>query len=340
MSEGNGNGGPQFHGTWLGDRAAPLPGTPRTPQGRLFAPVGKYTGDPLKLHPSNWMQQPGEGEKSAHSDIITWHASDSTQLPRYDTPDHRQIQPEDFEGPDWGNSEYDDEGEPNEDYTDFSVDDKDRPMADYGSAIGMHFGDVRAATERAGSMGRTAFHPVRLPAETVAPPPKGNFMQDRPGGSIAAGSMRSQVRIKNAETGEMTEDTRWSDPAANFASKATDLVESGKSIAYRNDVEGKGTTSYRALPETVRTWSEDVLGATDPRSGMPATVGESRDEEHGFRNVPHPALVHLAQAGYNPRQDTTDVTSHLGEEGYGSRSAAFDQGTLWSLKKPKEQDRW
>lgn len=356
-----GNGGPQFHGSWLSDKAAPLPGTPRTPQGRLFTPTGRYTGDPMRLSPSNWMKQPAEGETAAHDDIVSFHSSESSQLPRYDDPDSRQIDPAEHEGVDWDNEQYDENMEENEDYTDFSVDEKDRPMANYGSAVGMHFGDVKAAVDRDKDRIRENIHPVRIPGETVTPPPRGNFSTERPGGSIAAGPMRSNVRIVNAETGEMKEDTRWADPAANFATKATDIVEKGGTLAYRNDVESAGSTSYRALPETVRTWSEDVLGATSPRTGRPATAGEHPDTEHGFRNEPHPALVHLAQQGYNPLirrsargQDPGGVQPELPLEPQGlndhvrkavleestSRFKTFHEGRTWAMDKPKEQDRW
>lgn len=133
----------------------------------------------------------------------------------------------------------------------------------------------------------------------MAAPPRGNFSTDRPGGSIAAGPYRSNNDILNAETGERTPDTRWNDAAANFSEKSTDLVESGKTLAYRNDVEAKGSTSYRTLPETARTWSEDVMSAVDPTRGNVASKFGWADDT-SFRNKPHPALVHLAEAGYDP----------------------------------------
>lgn len=316
--------GAQFHGVYEAERSTPLPGTAKHPQGRLFAPVGGYAGDPWKLHPDAWM-----GGK-AHSDPIAWHNSDSSQLPRYDDAENRQIDQYDHEGADWGNEEIDEDGEYNDDYHDFSVDDKDRPMATYGSAVGMHLGDVAAAM----TFGREYTHPMRIPADTIAAPPKGNFSTERPGGSIAAGSMRSQNRIVNSETGERSEDTRWSDPAANFASRATDLVESGKTLAYRNDIEAPGSTSYRTLPETGRTWSEDVLGSTTPSGrNMP---GHSADTEHGFRGTPHPALVHLASLGYNPVQRKSELS--MPDEANIARRNAFEAGQAWSLRKPKKED--
>ena len=180
---------------WLADKSTPLEGTEKHPQGRLFAPTGSYTGDPMRLHPTNWMKQPAEGETPAHGDIISWHGSEESTLPREDDYEMRQIDPWQHEGADWGNSYWkeDQEGvEEDEDYTDFSVDEQERPMADYGSAVGMHFGSIEAAASRAP---RPHIHPVRIPNETLADPPRGNFSTERPGGSIAAGPYRSNNTI-------------------------------------------------------------------------------------------------------------------------------------------------
>lgn len=280
---------------WLGGATRSYAGTEKTPQGRLFAPTGSYTGDPMRLHPANWMKQPGEGETAAHDDIIAWHGSEESSLPRSDEYEHRHLEPDMFAGGDWNNGE---EGE--EDFEDFSVDASERPMTDYGSAVGMHFGSLNAAASRAP---RPHMHPARIPNASLESPPRGNFATNRPGGSIAAGPYKSGNVIVNQETGERTPDTRWSDQAANFADKATDLVESGRTLAYRNDVEASGSTSYRTAPETARTWSEDVMSASDPqRPGTPASKYGWVDDA-SFRNRPHPALVHLAEAGYDPRLD-------------------------------------
>ena len=356
----------------IAEKSAPLTGTTKHPQGRLFNPTGQFAGDPWKLSADNWMQQ---SDTPAHDDVVSWHSSESSQLPRYDDASQRQLDPVDFEGPDWGNEEMDEEGEYNEDYQDFSVDEKDRPMADYGSAVGMHFGSVKASTDR-GS--RPYVHPVRIPTETLAEPARGNFSTERPGGGIAAGPHKSNSIIVNSETGERTPDTRWSDSAANFSSKATDLVEAGKTLAYRNDVEARGSTSYRALPETTRTWSEDVLGSTTPGGGN--VPGHSADTEHGLRGTPHPALVAAAEQGFNPVLNTqqhpriipssrletqqripfegpNDLLVHHGKEvapevrqrvwenndvnvARTTHEEAFNLGRLWDVAKPKPEDAW
>jgi hypothetical protein len=344
------------------ETSTPLPGTGKHPQGRLFNPTGAYRGDPWKLHPENWMAQGGTApynQVPSRGDIISWHASESSQLPRYDDPHSRQVSEDFGQSDDYSQQLSDDDFDDFNDYTDYSVDEQERPMADYGSAIGMHFGSILAAKERAG---RAFVHPVRIPRETLEEPPPGSFSTDRPGGAYG-GQYRSQHKIRNYETGEVSEDVRWTDRAANYAERATDLVEQGKTIAYRNDVEAAGSTSYRALPETVRTWSEDVLEA--PTGSF--DVGR-----------PHPGLTHLAKQGYNPVALTSDrPLSAFGREQetwrspvpafeqlslfqepptqswlqppesefpskstLPSRVEAFDSGRSWHLRKPDEEHSW
>ena len=360
MADGEGPGGPQFHGTWLSDTAKPLPGTPRNPQGRLFRPTGRYTGDPWKLHPEEWLNQTGHPafNEIPHSDIIAWHSSESSQMPRYDQPEGRQME-SDFD------PYFDDEGGGEE--PDYSIDEKERPMAGYGSAVGMHLGNIKAASDRR----QGYIHPARIPRSTIAEPPEGEFATPISGGRMMAGPYRSKARILNAETGESKSDTRWTDEAANYATRATDLVESGKTLAYRNQAEAQGSTSYRTLPEATRTWSEDVLGSRHPGTGLsPKREGgpgwENPDLEHGFRNVPHPALVHLAERGYNPVIDTHETSrvglphqqdlqlkmfdpekssqrameTHAQNEMTGTRMQHFDEGRFVQMKKPTREDAW
>ena len=154
---------------WLADKSTPLEGTAKHPQGRLFNPGGSYTGDPMRLHPSNWLKQ---GDTPAHSDVISWHGSEESALPREDVYEHRASDEGDFEGSDWNNPYYDDEGEENPDYVDYSVDSHDRPMTNYGSAVGMHFGSLKAVVDRdSKATPRPFVHPARIPEATMAPPP-------------------------------------------------------------------------------------------------------------------------------------------------------------------------
>jgi hypothetical protein len=298
---------------WLADKSKPYEGTAKNPQGRLFAPTGSYTGDPMKLHPANWLKQ---SDTPAHSDTIGWHSSHMSSLPRSDDYEDRAYSDEDLYE-DW--SGQDDDDEYFDSKPEWAEDSKERPMGGYGSVVGMHLGNLKAAGER-DERERDFIHPARIPESTMAPPPKGSFATPRKGGSIAGGDYRSNNVILNAETGEKTPDTRWSDSAANFAEKATDLVESGKTIAYRNDVEGKGSTSFRTLPETVKTWSEDVTSAVSPRTGALASKYGWK-EDGNFRNEPHPGLVHLAEKGYDP------VVMNVGTEGPPSYQLSLPFGT-------------
>lgn len=348
--------GPQFHGVYTSDKSTPLEGTEKHGQGRLFAPTGRYTGDPWKLHPDEWLNQPKKPSfnEIPDSDTIAWHSSESSQLPRYDDPEMRQVETE-------HDPYFDEEESEPEDY---SVDEKDRPVAEYGSAVGMHLGSIKAAQDR-----RQGFiHPARIPRSTIAEPPEGQFATSL-GGRLKAGPYRSNSSIVNAETGETKPDERWTDEAANYSTKSTDLVESGRTLAYRNTVEAQGSTSYRTLPESTRTWSEDVLGSRHPGTGQPpkregGTKWENPDLEHGFRNVPHPALTHLAERGYNPVIDTLQ-TPRVGlphqyplqlqlhdpekaskremevqtqNAAMSTRMQHFDEGRFVQMKKPERED--
>lgn len=128
----------------------------------------------------------------------------------------------------------------------------------YGHAAGMHFGTLRAARERSESAmyGRRAFiHPARMVGPQYVP----NF------GDGTSGEGTNIV----------------TDEHANYSHIANDAVRRGEVVHYRNDMEDHGSTSYRALPEATRTWSEEVN--TD--------------------DTAHPALKYYAERGYNPKID-------------------------------------
>jgi len=116
----------------------------------------------------------------------------------------------------------------------------------YGDSAGMHFGDKHTAVARGVLASRQFVHTVRM-------------------------------------TGPLT--PTMSDHDANYSDEAGRAVREGKTVPYVNDYEDPGAISYRALPETVRTWSRDV--AADPTA--------------------HPALKHLAQRGYNPMLNAGQV---------------------------------
>jgi hypothetical protein len=344
VSEDKPHLGQQFHGSWVSDTTpTPLPGTTANPQGRLFAPVGMHAGDPWKLHPDNWMA----GSDTVHKDIpkgdvITWHASDSSAMPRYDEHEGRAYESEYY-------SDYDDEGEYNGGKV--TEDSKDRPYGDYGSVIGMHLGDMPTAIDRRSS---GFAHPVRIPGETQTPAPMGQQFHVQIAFEQKMGSLR--VKPRGWDDADDPSEKRWTDDAANFSDQATDVVEAGRTVPYKNDAEGPKSTSFRTLPETVRTWSEDVLGARRP-NGEAAVRGQPVDPDHPLTSTPHPALVHLAKQGYNPRLDLNDrpvrgrpeQTSLFDDkpdaQAYArqqldvrARNDEFKTGRVWSLRKPNSDD--
>ena len=84
--------GPQFHGVYVSESTkGPYEGTEKHPQGRLFAPAGS-TRVTRKLAPENWLKQ---SDTPAHDDIISWHGSEESSLPRSDEYEHRQLEPDD-----------------------------------------------------------------------------------------------------------------------------------------------------------------------------------------------------------------------------------------------------
>jgi hypothetical protein len=116
----------------------------------------------------------------------------------------------------------------------------------YGDASGMHFGDKATAVERGLLAGRQFVHAARLTG------PKTALLSDRD---------------------------------ANYSGHADKAVREGKTVPYRNDYENPGAISYRALPETTKTWSQDVTQTPSA----------------------HPALQRLAATGYNPVMEPEEV---------------------------------
>jgi len=110
----------------------------------------------------------------------------------------------------------------------------------YGDSAGMHFGDKATAVERAVLTGRENIHAVRLNSSQFTPV--------------------------------------MGDHEANYSDAAGKIVREGGVVQYHNAYENPGSVSYRALPESTRTWSQDV--SNDPTA--------------------HRALQRLAGGGYNP----------------------------------------
>jgi hypothetical protein len=214
----------------------------RIRQGRLFNPVGMYTGDPWKMSPDRWVNDQSRGP-------VVHHGGSASSLPAYDDPDRSENV---FDTNDeYGYINAKSSGGSWQQDLDEDLS-EGRRRARYGYATGMHFGSKSAAYERASKHGkgdgqRTFIHTARIPGEDMDP-------------------------------------TVYGDRAANYSTEVDDRVHMGQAIQYRNDLEDEGSTSYRAKPETVRTWGEDVMEAAD-RGG----VGK-----------PHPAMEAAARAGYNP----------------------------------------
>jgi hypothetical protein len=169
--------------------------------------------------------------------------------------------------------EYDSDGRMDLDDANISFDNDDRAQhKDLGYLQGMHFGTpaagfsrwyggTRDQGDRAGVQG----HPVRLARDTIRQP-----------------SEHVAQSVKTDEHGLRV----WSDRAANFDEGLQNDVESGRTIPYRNDFEDEGSTSFKALRDTARTWGEDVLAAKQRNTwGM---------------NRVSPAQVAAAERGYNP----------------------------------------
>jgi hypothetical protein len=243
-------------------------------QGRLFNPVGMHTGNPWKLHPENWVEDESRGP-------VVWHATDDETLAGvnrpHNSPSFEGYKPE-SEHPD--NEWYRDKVGNRFHREDFDgMEGPDLNAANYGSAVGMHFGSQKAATERGRQRGldREWVHPARIPAEAT--------------------------RLNGRPIPE------YKDDQANYTSEADLHVEAGKALPYRNNVEDAGSTSYRVLPETVRTWGEDVMSD---------------------RNA-HPALTHLARHGYNPAVNLHEDHERTMANSWGM-SEKGEQGTLWNYE--------
>lgn len=202
-----------------------------------------HKGNPADLEPDNWLKGSIKGT------TIAWHGTDERALPYTDEPSNspnlRAI-------PDYDEDDYRDH-----------EDSEGRPMAEYGSAVGLHFGSLKSALDRSDTASRSYVHPVALP--------------------------NSQVKVSKP----------WSDYEANYDEQSTDRVERGEVLPYRNEFEDKGSVSYRALPNVAKTWGETVLEAHDQHDGFSDRWGRRTTRPQGLPR-PSTGQVAAAQAGYNP----------------------------------------
>lgn len=148
----------------------------------------------------------------------------------------------------------------------------------YGNSSGMHFGDKETAFARAeiARAGVNYIHTARLNGPQFTP-------------------QNSGLGTKGIHAGKV-----WDDHSANYSEPTDQAVRAGKVVPYMNEYEGPKTTSYRALPEATRTWSEDVQATPSA----------------------HPALQHLAATGYNPtirKYDVTNPVAKMDEYSHGPK---------------------
>lgn len=131
----------------------------RIRQGRLFNPVGMYTGNPDAMDIEKWLSDQSRGP-------IVHHGSSESSLPAHDDPDRSHDTGDEYG---WINA--------NSNAGAWSTDLEDdiaegRRRAAFGYATGMHFGSKVAAYDRALQSGheeqRTFLHSARIPTEAVA----------------------------------------------------------------------------------------------------------------------------------------------------------------------------
>lgn len=189
--------------------------------------------------------------QSDNRDVVAWHHN-MGDLPEFDS-DGRMGPPGDYL---------------------VTADPKDRPVhKDLGYMQGMHFGTPAAGFDRWGK---------QQPVETAGGPATTNpAVQGHP-----VRLPRSAMHTPTKDTRRDGGDPRWSDHQANFSSNLQDAVDAGGVVPYRNDVEDEGSTSYKALRETARTWSDDVMDA-------------KQQNTWGMNRV-SPGQFAAAERGYNP----------------------------------------
>lgn len=153
-------------------------------------------------------------------------------------------------------------------------DSRGRVMGEDGSTVGVHYGTIAAGWDRV--------QHEKDPAPALSHPVKFHSSQQFGRGD------HPDLAKSNASV------MPWSDETVNYNESLTDMVEEGRVIPYRNDVEDTGSISYRADPKVMRRWSDDVLAA--PKSG------------HG---APHPAYTYLAEKGYNPVVETGKIQEQV-----------------------------
>ncbi len=244
-----------------------FPGTEKNPQGRLFKP--EYTGDPHKLSPENWMKGDASTPLIRHEEKMAFGGTSGSQDPVPRAAGDILTYHTNMGALPVADNVFRGKGPQ-------SRDSKGRAVGEDGSLVGMHFGTVKAGYDRVSHN--------KDPSAAQAHPVKFH----------SSAQFGAYDTIEGKQTTPLAEQTRspspWSDDAANISEKATDAVETGYAVPYRNDVEDEGSISYRTKRANVRRWSTDV------KLGIGQRVGE-----------PHPAYKYLADKGYNPVIETGKI---------------------------------
>lgn len=272
--------GAQFaRNIWDSGPSKTVPGTKKHPQGRLFKP--EYTGDPHRFEVEKWMSS--ADHLPTRVDAVS--PVDERPLPSEQFSDLMQSPKRDVIG--WHTNlgdlpDYDDQ-----DRVGFAGHVKaDREGRAYvegmGSLVGTHFGTVEAGADRHASSDRLGksmrkAHPVKLDKSKIHP-------------------------------------KLLSDTAANHSDDFTDMVEDGKALFYRNDVEDAGSLSFRVLRDEVKTWGEDVT-----------EYARGKSQFHGVR-PPHPSYTAAAEAGYEPVVRTGKELDRLNDPAGYQNSLDFGAG--------------
>ena len=266
--------------------------------------TGFHGGGSEAFDPGNWVQRPpGAGR------IAAFHSSMEMTLPAEDRPEEARGAGEREGGDIHG-----------------------RPMAEFGSAIGIHLGSLLSA-QTAGHT-RDYIHPVAIPHAVIQGPEGASEEAKTPWNFRSAHVPRGFGGHDPVDT---INTKVWDDEAANFSPHLTDVVEQGKVIPYRNQHEDPGTVSYRGKPEALETWGEHVLAAdaAPPAGGSRPSQGQVAAARAGYepailQNQPEPPVLAEQMAlfgGYTPgsgrEYDHRQHTSHYGEAG-GPEASKWD----------------
>ena len=283
--------------------------------------TGFFGGGSAAFDPENWQQRPPGGGR-----IAAFHSSMEMTMPAEDRPEQAG-------GVHGG-----------------SIDSRGRPLAHYGSAIGIHLGSLQSAMDA--GFTREYIHTLAIKNKDVLSP------ENAPPELLQPQILASAHRNWPIDPVDPDAPHLWTDEAANYNADLTDQVEQGKVLPYRNEVEDRGSTSYRGKPEALETWGEHVRSTEHEHAAVDHINTSDDVEETGGRVVPDPgfarsrpsrAQVAAAKAGYEPtilqQQNTEEIYLNpikqptLFEEGTDERDRRRMTSHYGEPGSP-EADRW